>query len=209
MEKKRFLIGSLAGAVIGTVLTIGVSVWAIGTFTDFIMLKRTGSQTTMFMDNNTNGILDFQQNTTGARNPSSSSIGNLGMTGVRLTIPLPVVKDTLGDGWYPVAADSDNGIWLSQDFILDSISVFANWGAADSLMITTYKTNPNAQTISGPDTLFSTTLRVYKSIDYTGDADSLRSFDISAGKFPAFYFDEHGNVDSVFVLMHGRTYDVR
>lgn len=202
MNAKRLSVVILA-LIVG-MSTVGFF-WIL-TGTDYLKLRRSGSNTIMFLENETDGVLNLSTNTSGTETPSS--IGDLRPTGIAKTLYYPVVKDTLGDGWL-CNADSDNGLRLSADFIIDSVSVFANWGAGDTLFMTTYKTTANAQTISGPDTLTSTTLRVYKTVDFTGDADTLRSFDVSAGKFPAFYLNESGNVDSAFVVAYGRDYDVQ
>lgn len=199
--KKVFLkaagIAFLLFFVIG-ILT-GATWW--NRFSHMIALRTSPSvDPTLVLEHETSGVLNI------ATNPDS--IGNARPTGVTKTLVFDFGNDTFGDQWVPAAADSDVGIRFNGDIIIDSVSVLSTFGSGDSAHVTIYKTTANVTTVSGIDTLFSAAAG-YQTIDLTGVATSTRSFDVSAGQFPAILVDEHGTLLLVSVFIYYREYDVQ
>lgn len=166
-------------------------------FSDYLAIYRTGSNADLFIKNTRAGVVNFSQ--------TEAAIGNVRPTGVTKTMVFDYSLQTFADMWV-AAADSDLGVRLNGDAIIDSFSILSTFGAGDTVIVRIYKTTANATLISGPDTLVSGSAG-YQTIDLTGVAAATRDFDISAGEYPAIRLDEQGTIEAASALLYLREYD--
>ena len=186
------------------------TVWAVNKnrFSNYLTLA-TRSLVDVFMEYETTGVLNLTTTLTG--------IGTLRPTGVTKTLVISTIPDSsvvvaqapgsFFTQWI-ASADTDNGIRLMGDAILDSISVFATPTTTDSLIIITYNTDANPPVTISTDTLIYSAAG-YKSKSYTSITDATRDFNVSAGQYPAFRVTEVGTLSTVVFTMHFREYDVQ
>lgn len=152
----------------------------------------------------------IEHETTGVLNLSTNgtNIGDLRPTGITKTMVFDFGNDTFSTQWVPARADSDIGIRLNGDAILDSLSVLSTFGTGDTAIVRVYKTTSVATLISGPDTLVSGSAG-YQTVSLTGVAAATRDIDISAGEYPAIQITEKGTLLQVSTVLYFREYDAQ
>lgn len=156
-----------------------------------------------------NGYLEMETDNVLNVAGALSEIGTASITGVRKAYFWDYSDETFADRWVMgAAADTEDGIWFNEDFILDSLGMLSTFGTGDTVIVTAWLTTANATVITGPDTLTSTA-DGWQTIDLTGIAAASRDIDNSDGSRLAIFLDEHGTVTNAGFAIWGRSYDVQ
>lgn len=174
------------------VLTMADRVMSYLSVNAYIALKRDWGIPDVFIENETDGTVNFATSLTG--------IGDLFIIGE--SVNRAIHNGALADGWI-AAADSDRGIAITRDFLLDSLRINCTDWSSDTIIVLAYKTTANV-TLLSTDTLIAN-----GQISYTSLSTANRSFDNSANTRPAFRIDVKGTLSNVGIALFGKTYDVQ
>lgn len=156
--------------------------------------QQTNSTNWVFLDHTTANNLNIAS--------SLTTIGDIAISGIRYE---RLLFDGAGaDQFVPTANDTDRGVAQSGDKIVDSLWVSSNdFGAGDTLIITTYLTTTIA-TVLSVDTVIA-----QGTVDLTDIAAATREADLSAGERYSYFVDERGTITNFTLEEFSRSWDAR